>query len=142
MPRCKCWSKFDACPQLKKLEAELPGILNWAIAGCLEWQKSGLRPPAVITDAVRAYREESDVLGRFIDECCEIDKLLQVQSSTFFTAYQHFAEKASERWISNKDLPNEMERRGFTYKRTMSGRLFLGIRLRQVGAESHWNDGL
>lgn len=28
-----------------KLEAELPGILNWAIQGCLDWQRSGLQPP-------------------------------------------------------------------------------------------------
>ena len=27
-----------------KLSAELPGILNWAIQGSLEWQKQGLNP--------------------------------------------------------------------------------------------------
>ena len=28
-----------------KLEAELPGILTWAVKGCLEWQKQGLEMP-------------------------------------------------------------------------------------------------
>jgi putative DNA primase/helicase len=124
---------------LAKLQAELPGILNWAITGCLEWQRDGLKPPAIITDAVRAYRDESDTLGRFIEECCESDKLAQVQSSAFFTAYQRYCEQAGERCTPSKELPNEIERRGFTYKRTMAGRLFLGIRLKQ-SAKLHWSD--
>lgn len=35
-----------------KLQAELPGIMAWMIAGCLEWQRIGLAPPAVVTDAI------------------------------------------------------------------------------------------
>ena len=65
---------------LMKLKAEMPGILNWAIRGCLDWQQGGLKPPAIVTDAVRAYREESDTLGRFISECCEVGNLAQVKS--------------------------------------------------------------
>lgn len=124
---------------LTKLEAELPGILNWAIAGCLEWQRDGLRPPAVIVDAVRAYREESDTLGRFIDERCEVRKLAQVKSSAFFQRYQQFAEQAGERWIQSKELPAEMQRRGFDWKRTNAGGVFLGLELR---ADDHgrWSE--
>ena len=28
-----------------KLKAELPGILAWAVRGCLEWQEQGLAAP-------------------------------------------------------------------------------------------------
>ncbi len=28
-----------------KLNEKLPGILNWAIRGCLDWQQQGLNPP-------------------------------------------------------------------------------------------------
>jgi len=28
----------------EKLEAELPGILAWAVEGCLAWQKEGMNP--------------------------------------------------------------------------------------------------
>lgn len=114
---------------LAKLQAELPGILNWAIAGCLEWQRDGLKPPSIITDAVRAYREESDTLGRFIAECCEVAKLAQVKSSSFFQRYQHFAEQAGERSMPSKDLPHEMQRRGFNWKRTKAGGLYEGLAL-------------
>ena len=112
---------------LKKLEAELPGILRWAVDGCLEWQREGLKPPAIITEAVRQYREDSDTLGRFIAEHCTVRKLAQVKSSVFFQRYQQFAEQAGERWVAMKDLPQEMQRRGFDWKRTKEGGLFLGI---------------
>jgi putative DNA primase/helicase len=122
---------------LRKLEAELPGILQWAIAGCLKWQRSGLDPPAIITDAVRQYRDESDTLGRFISEQCEVRNLAQVKSSVFFQRYQQFADQAGERCIPQKDLPAEMERRGFVYKRSTGGlRLYLGLEIAQ--SETPW----
>jgi putative DNA primase/helicase len=123
---------------LRKLEAELPGILNWALQGCREWQTEGLKPPPIVADAVRAYREESDTLGRFIGECCEVRTLAQVKFSALFQRYQQFAEKAGERWIAHKDLPSEMGRRGFTHKRTKTGGMFFGLELLEPEA-STWH---
>ncbi len=54
----------------EKLLAELPGILNWAIAGCLEWQASGLGVPPLVREATAAYREESDPVREFFDLWC------------------------------------------------------------------------
>lgn len=53
-----------------KLKAEYPGILAWAVQGCLEWQKSRLAPPAAVLEASAAYREEMDPLAGFFDACC------------------------------------------------------------------------
>ena len=39
-----------ARPELgDKLKAEWPGILQWMIEGCLDWQESGLAPPEAVT---------------------------------------------------------------------------------------------
>jgi putative DNA primase/helicase len=56
----------------KKLHNELPGILNWAIVGCLDWKKNGLPEPAAVRRATRSYQEENDLLGEFLAECCVI----------------------------------------------------------------------
>lgn len=123
---------------LDKLKAELPGILNWAIAGCLAWQEGGLRPPTSIMDAVRKYREESDILGRFLDDGCEVRGNAQVKSSAFFAAYKSYCERIGERWIPNKDLPAEMQRRGFTHKRSTGGtRVYQGVEL--TASEGSWD---
>jgi putative DNA primase/helicase len=54
----------------EKLKPEWPGILNWALEGCLEWQKIGLAPPKVVREASAAYFAEEDTIARWIEECC------------------------------------------------------------------------
>jgi len=123
----------------RKLEVQLPGILNWALQGCREWQEGGLKPPIIITEAVRQYRDESDTLGRFVTECCTVRNLAQVKSSALFKRYQEFCEQASERWIPAKDFPAEMERRGLQWKRTKTGGMFFGLEL--IGTDApYWED--
>jgi putative DNA primase/helicase len=118
---------------LRKLESELSGILNWALQGCREWQRDGLKPPDIVMEAGKAYREESDTLGRFIAECCTARPLAQVKASTLFRRYQEFAEQAGERWMAQKDFPAEIERRGFRYKRERTGtRIYEGLELANV----------
>jgi len=120
----------------EKLTAELPGILNWALGGCLEWQSAGLKPPRCVMEAVAEYREESDTLGKFIDERCQVHARAQVKSSAFYRAYQQYAEQIGERWMASKDLPSEMQRRGFRQQRTKNGVLYIGIELSQP--EASW----
>jgi putative DNA primase/helicase len=55
---------------LDKLLRESSGILNWAIKGCLEWQKSGLGTPSTVVEATAEYREEEDEIGGFLSQCC------------------------------------------------------------------------
>ena len=124
---------------LEKLRAELPGILRWAVTGCMQWQAIGLKPPAVITDAVADYREESDTLGRFLSEHCETGPLCQCPAADFFRRYGEFCQAAGERSLPSKDLPDEMRRRGFDRKRTKSGVLYVGIGLQPSGMP-HWSD--
>ena len=35
----------------RKLQAEWPAILRWAVDGCLEWRQTGLAPPQIVRDA-------------------------------------------------------------------------------------------
>ncbi|MDA8348305.1 MAG: phage/plasmid primase, P4 family [Pseudomonadota bacterium] len=122
---------------VEKLNSEVSGILNWAVQGCLEWQRDGLMPPPSVTEAVQRYREESDTLGRFISESCISDPPAQVKASALYQRYVTFCEAAGERWIPQKDFPAEMERRGFVYKRGTGGqRLYVGIELSH--SESSW----
>lgn len=100
------------------LHGELPGILAWMVEGCLQWQREGLHTPSVITDAVSEYRSESDVIGRFIEECCDVNVNRRVKAGTLYQRYKEFCEIGGERWLSSKDFPTELEHRG--YKRTKS----------------------
>ena len=54
--------------------SELPGILNWAIQGCLEWQEHGLQTPLIVEDQVAEYKSAMDSISQFIRDECEQKK--------------------------------------------------------------------
>jgi putative DNA primase/helicase len=63
-------AKFLADPRMPdKLAAEAEGILAWAVEGGLDWNRHGLVVPDEVEKATGQYREESDVVRRFLDEC-------------------------------------------------------------------------
>ena len=76
----------------EKLRAELPGVFNWALAGCLKWRKRGLDPPPEVKTATENYRQEMDSLGAFIAERCELNRDGRASSSRLYSAYKTWAE--------------------------------------------------
>jgi hypothetical protein len=52
----------------EKLKGELPGIMQWMIDGCVDWQERGLAPAEVVTTATAAYLEAEDALAAWIEE--------------------------------------------------------------------------
>jgi len=62
------------------LVSELPGILTWAVAGCVAWQQTGrLRLPRLVRVATGEYQVEQDVLGPFLESCCVVDRAAWVE---------------------------------------------------------------
>jgi putative DNA primase/helicase len=49
---------------LTKLRAEWPGILAWAVRGCLKWQSEGLGQPGVVASATKGWQQEMDHLKK------------------------------------------------------------------------------
>ncbi len=113
----------------QKLRAELPGILNWAIKGCLEWQSKELAEPKVITDAVDAYRKEMDVLGAWQTDCCTLGPLLETKASAAYQSYKYWAEQNGYRPMANATFGRELMT---MFKRVArkEGNFYLGIQCR------------
>jgi putative DNA primase/helicase len=57
----------------EKLKTEWPGILQWMIDGCLDWQKVGLQPPEIVRLATDAYLDAEDALAAWIEEVTTTD---------------------------------------------------------------------
>jgi putative DNA primase/helicase len=96
-----------------KLLAELDGILTWAVQGCLEWQRDGLGMPAEVKKATRAYQDEMDIIGSFLDDCCIITETATTRASQLYQAYQDWCEDNGERPMSNTRFGRRMGERGF-----------------------------
>ena len=74
-----------------KLLAELPGIFAWAVCGCLDWQNHGLCEPSEVMLATNTYRQEQDVIGEFIAQCCELEADSFDRFSHLIAAFKDFS---------------------------------------------------
>lgn len=92
-----------------KLHAELPGILSWAIKGCLAWRKSGLAQPQLITDAVKSYREEMDLLAAWISDCCVVGAQHEWKSRHAYQNYKMWAEGGGYKPMSEGMFSRDLE---------------------------------
>jgi putative DNA primase/helicase len=82
----------DECdPTLpEKLQAEGPGILLWALRGCLAWQREGLNPPTVVLAATAALHAEADLVGRFVKACCRVLPEASIGATPLYEAFQRW----------------------------------------------------
>ena len=113
----------------EKLFNEFPGILAWAVAGCLEWQRSGLQIPAKVRAAVEEYREESDVIGRFLKDRTLKDAGNSEYLDKIFKSYQEWCNENNQGATSSRGLSQSLQERGLQRVRKELGMAFLGIRV-------------
>jgi putative DNA primase/helicase len=113
-----------------KLEAELPGILRWAVEGCILWQKEGLAPPHAVKAATEDYRSQMDTIGEFIDECCVVDPGAKTLFGELFNAYGLWLSQNGVDFANQKELAEGLEERGFTCVRSKGKRYRSGIRIK------------
>lgn len=120
-------------PRLReKLKGELPGILRWAVEGCLLWQQEGLAPPASVAAATAAYREAMDSVRAFIRARCVEDPAATVPFGTLFTAYGRWCEETGRPGPTANTLARRLGHLGFAQQAGTGGkRLRVGLRLRE-----------
>jgi len=116
-----------------KLLAELPGILAWAIQGCIAYQDKGLKDePSAVRNATTDYRNAMDTLGRFIDECAVVGERREVSAAAIYQAYVRWSEGGNERALTQTRFGEQMIERGIERIRRRNGFYYLGIGLLTV----------
>lgn len=110
---------------IEKLRAELPGILNWALEGCLAWQKSGLNPPAVVINATADYKSSEDMFTSWLEDCCIVDGETKTKAKDLL---QNFKEYSGYKDISAKEFGTILAENGFV-KSKSNGSVWKGLDL-------------
>jgi putative DNA primase/helicase len=110
------------------LRAELPGILAWAVAGCLAWQSEGLGMPNAVREATAAYFADQDLLAQWLGERCEVRRGEEVASSALFRDWSQWTKARGEVAGTSKAFSAALERH-HAKKRTSRGMAFIGLRL-------------
>jgi putative DNA primase/helicase len=130
----------------ERLKAEWPGILYWAIEGCLAWQARGLAPPPAVQAATAAYLEAEDALAAWIEEVAEHDEKAWEGSTVLYRSWKTWAERAGEHAGSLKKFSQRLEDRsavlGIRKARDGQGhRGFYGLRVTKPDLASGGAEG-
>ena len=113
----------------EKLRAETSGILNWLLEGTRRWKQEGLKAPKVILNATEEYREEMDVIGNFIKECCIQKPEASIRIRELFKAYQDWCDENNEHAVSERFFGLRLKEVGFEQGRTAEARFWSGLAL-------------
>lgn len=114
---------------LRIIGTELPGILNWALAGCLEWQRIGLATPAKVRAAGHQYREDTDVVGQWIEESTTRCTECRTPATELYNNYKQWAQGQGTKPMTHAAFGRELHSRGFKRVRMGTVRGLEGLRL-------------
>lgn len=122
--------------------AEMQGILYWAVQGCLEWQRTGLREPAEVLEATASYREEMDQLGDYIAERCELAPRYCIRAGELYRDYETWCQANGLSPLSAKAFGARLTERGLPAARGIHGRMRQGIDLQEQFKQSPARRGI
>jgi putative DNA primase/helicase len=123
-------ARFDVNKSLlEELFADLPGVLAWAVEGCLAWQREGLGLPERVRAATAEYQERENVVGQFVDEACYRNKDLVSATADLYGGFTRWCERAGERPAAKRGFSERLERLGFKRSGNKNSRGFIGIGL-------------
>jgi putative DNA primase/helicase len=114
---------------MNRLESEASAILSWLIRGCLLWQQQGLNPPQKVKAATESYRQDEDLLGHFIDECCFLSSSALVKASLLYDAYKAWCQQMGHKPTSGTRFGRQVKRR-FDSSQNYQGVFYIGIGLK------------
>lgn len=130
---------------------EFPGILNWAVEGCMEWQRAGLGVPEEVIEATKEYEAEQDTVAMFLNEKCVCLPNAYAASNALYKAYKQWAEEYGELPMSHKMFASCLSERGFLKQKTRAVNVYHGIGLlaKEVydtrplsePERNHWTEG-
>lgn len=119
----------------EKLLAEAPGILQWMIDGCLDWQKNGLVRPACVIEATEEYFSDQEVFPRWLEEECITGGTISEASSVLYRSWSEYARSVGAKPGTQADFKESMRKARFAYRKRNNVREFCGISLKpQHGA--------
>lgn len=109
-------------------------VLSWIIEGAKKTIESDfhLPLPKCVEDAIGQYRESSDWLSIFIDECCEVAPSYTQKSGEFYQEYRAFCMRTGEFARSTSDFYAALELAGYEKHKSRTGAMVYGIRVKSV----------
>jgi putative DNA primase/helicase len=115
----------------EKLRHEAPGILAWAVRGCLRWQEEGLNPPLSVMLKVEEYKDEEDPNREFLMECLDFsDPDAEENMHELYAAYGAFCTKTGRRFIASRKSLGKYLSRKFEKRESNGKVIYRGVSIK------------
>ena len=107
-------------------------VLQWIIEGAKRVISNDYKivQPKVVRDAIQKYKENNDWLSHFLDDCCEVGDDFEAKSGEFYNAYRSYCLQMGEYTRSTTDFYSALESTGVVRKRTRTGVIIYGLKLK------------
>jgi putative DNA primase/helicase len=123
------WSREDK-NLTTKLQVSASAILNWALQGCLTWQREGLSFPATIQQATTCYQDEQDELACFLRTCCQFNHNHSIKANDLYQAYQLWCQQTGEiKPLTAHSFGRHILAHGYHRVHRETGNFYLGFSL-------------
>ena len=112
-----------------RLALEADAVLAWLVKGYRAWRKHGLADPEQVMQATGAFKDESDALGRFIDQRCITGPHFTARSAELFAAWSKWCAEEGEEHGTQTAFSLALVNRGFDKRHYEFGKVWDGIGL-------------
>ena len=109
---------------------EAEGVLAWMVRGAVEWRKLGLATPRSIKDATAEYRQDEDIIGGFVAECCVVQAGASEPINRLYSEYVSWCSQSGEKPENKKTFGDALTEQGFKADRVHVGRVRIGLCLK------------
>jgi putative DNA primase/helicase len=110
------------------LQAEVSGILNWLIEGCVKWKAAGMKIdiPAAVVAATDSYASDEDQIGQFFSACVTKARGGYVTGKMMFDTYRQWCESSGYEPATLTAFGRRVQQ-AYVGKRSMGGMTYQNI---------------
>jgi putative DNA primase/helicase len=118
------------------------GVLRWLAEGAMAYLREGLKPPPEVQAATGQFRAETDDLYRFFVEETEADPRASTPYKDIRQRYEAWCKEEGVPPTSDRRLSDALRALGYVRRKTMTGAVYDGVRLRKSGGPPPEEDDL
>ena len=123
----------------RKLEKEYPQILGWAIKGATAYlEELTLKKPKCLEQDLCLYRDEMDVVSKFLASECEREEKGETTKNAAYNAFKSWCSNNNEYALPESKFRDELTKKGFEVKSRPNGiKFYVGFVLHADAISSY-----
>lgn len=127
----KHFSKEEQNQDLKQIfrkPENLAAVLNWLLAGLERYKQRGLDPVRAVKEATKEYRNDSDKIQKFIDECLEPAPGRNIQIKALYQVYSKWCTESGYGTDNKSNFIQDLKAKNLWSKSgTVDGRTYYNV---------------